>query len=167
MIEKIMSFAILSILFSCTKSENLNTQKNNSMTQEKNSFINPKGLFNPKYNGFSHVVKVPKGKEMYYFSGQWASNTEGKLVSENFEEQVKQTVSNVKIALDAAGLSLDDVVKQTVYIVDFTSEKKQILIDVASKEWRVKDFPASTIVPLPLLATAPNCLIEIEIIAAK
>lgn len=167
MIGKIMSFTILSILFSCTESENLNTQKNNIMAQEKNSFINPKGLFNPKYNGFSHIVKVPKGKEMYYFSGQWASNIEGKLVSENFEEQVKQTVSNVKTALESARLSLDDVVKQTVYIVDFTLEKKQILIDVASKEWRVKNFPASTIVPLPLLATAPNCLIEIEIIAAK
>lgn len=167
MIGKIMSFTILSILFSCTESENLNTQKNTIMAQEKNSFINPKGLFNPKYNGFSHIVKVPQGKEMYYFSGQWASNTEGKLVSEKFEEQVKQTVSNVKIALESAGLSLDDVVKQTVYIVDFTLEKKQILIDVASKEWRVKNFPASTIVPLPLLATAPNCQIEIEIIAAK
>lgn len=162
-----MSIAILSMLFSCTESENLNTQKNNIMAQEKNSFINPKGLFNPKYNGFSHIVKVPAGKEMYYFSGQWASNKEGKLVSEDFEEQVKQTVSNVKTALEAAGLSLDDVVKQTVYIVDFTIDKKQILIDVASKEWRVKNFPASTIVPLPLLATAPNCLIEIEIIAAK
>lgn len=70
MIGKIMSFTILSILFSCTESENLNTQKNNSMAQEKNSFINPKGLFNPKYNGFSHIAKVPVGKEMYYFSGQ-------------------------------------------------------------------------------------------------
>jgi enamine deaminase RidA (YjgF/YER057c/UK114 family) len=103
---------------------------------------------------------------MYYFSGQWASDIEGKLVSENFEEQVKQTVSNIKTALETAALSLDDVMKQTVYIVDFTLEKKQILIDVASREWRVKDFPASTIVPLTLLATAPNCLIEIEIIAA-
>ena len=80
---------------------------------------------------------------------------------------MKQTVYNVKIALETAGLSLDDVVKQTVYIVDFTPEKKEILINVASKEWRVKNFPASTIVPLPLLATAPNCQIEIEIIAAK
>ena len=162
-----MSFAILPILFSCTQPENLNTQKNNIMAQEKNIFINPKGLFNPKYNGFSHIVKVPEGKNLYYFSGQWASNVEGKLVSNNFEEQVKQTVFNVKTAIEAAGLSLDDVVKQTVYIVDFTPEKKQIMIDEASKEWRVKNFPASTIIPLPLLATAPNCQIEIEIIASK
>ena len=137
------------------------------MNQDENTFINPIGLFNPKDNGFSHIVKIPEGRKLYYFSGQWASDTSGKLISEDFEEQVSQTVSNVKTALEAVGLSINDVVKQTVYIVDFTLEKKQILIDVASKEWRVKNFPASTIVPLPLLATAPNCLIEIEIVATK
>ncbi|SMG17292.1 Enamine deaminase RidA, house cleaning of reactive enamine intermediates, YjgF/YER057c/UK114 family [Arenibacter troitsensis] len=167
MIGRIVSLGTLTFLLACTNSTNPNPKKNIVMTTVKNSFINPKGLFNPTYNGFSHIVKVPEGKEIYYFSGQWASNLEGKLVSENFEEQVKQTVSNVKTALETAGLSLDDVVKQTVYIVDFTTEKKQTLIDIASKEWRVKNFPASTIVPLPLLATAPNCKIEIEIIAAK
>ena len=137
------------------------------MNQDENTFINPIGLFNPKDNGFSHIVKIPEGRKLYYFSGQWASDTSGKLISGDFEEQVSQTVSNVKTALEAVGLSINDVVKQTVYIVDFTLEKKQILIDVASKEWRVKNFPASTIVPLPLLATAPNCLLEIEIVATK
>lgn len=167
MIGRILSLSILTLLLACTESENVNLKNNNVMAQEQNSFINPKDLFNPANNGFSHIAKVPEGKGLYYFSGQWASDTSGKLVSEDFEVQVRQTVSNVKIALEAAGLSINDVVKQTVYIVDFTLEKKQILIEVASKEWRVKNFPASTIVPLPLLATAPNCLIEIEIVASK
>lgn len=136
------------------------------MHQEKTTFINPKGLFDPKYNGFSHIWKVPSGTDIYYFSGQWASDESGQLVSTDFEEQVRKSVSNVKTALDAVGLSTADVVKQTVYIVDFTPEKKQQLIQVASKVWGSGTFPASTIVPLPLLATAPGCLIEIEIIAA-
>ncbi|WP_341225407.1 RidA family protein [uncultured Arcticibacterium sp.] len=133
----------------------------------KNTFINPEGLFNPEYYGFSHIAKIPAGKELYYFSGQWASDKNGKLVSEDFKEQVERTVTNIKVALKAAGLSLNDVVKQTVYIADFNSEKKGILIDVASKEWNAEKLPASSIVPLPVLATAENCLIEIEIIAAK
>lgn len=137
------------------------------MTKEKNAFINPTGLFDPVYNGFTHIAKIPRGKELYYFSGQWASDENGKLVSEDFEEQVRITVSNVKVALESVGISINDVVKQTVYIVDFTIEKKQILIDVASKEWKSENLPASSIIPLSLLATAPNCLIEIEIIAAK
>lgn len=137
------------------------------MAKEEISFINPNKLFNPQQNGFSHIVKIPNGKEHYYFIGQWASDTNGKLVSEDFKDQVSKTVANVKTALDTAGLSLNNIVKQTIYIVDFTQAKKEILIEVAANEWKVKNFPASTIVPVPLLATAPNCLIEIEIIAAK
>ncbi len=167
MTGRIMTLGLLSLLLACTESENLNPPKSNVMAEKEIGFINPKDLFDPRQNGFSHIVKLPEGKELYYFSGQWASDGNGKLVSEDFKKQVSHTVSNVKAALEAAGLSLNDVVKQTVYIVDFTPEKKEILIDIASKEWRVKNFPASTIVPLSLLATAPNCLIEIEIIAAK
>ena len=137
------------------------------MKNIKNTFINPTGLFNPINNGFSHIVKIPTGKELYFFSGQWASDDNGQLVSQDFEEQVRKTVSNVKIAMEAVGISINDVVKQTVYIADFTSEKKNILIEVASKEWETENFPASTIVPVPLLATAKGCLIEIEFIATK
>ena len=165
--QKIVSLVLLTILLACTESENLTQQKSNEMAKEEISFINPTTLFDPRQNGFTHIVKIPKGKEHHYFSGQWASDTNGELVSEDFEKQVRQTVRNVKSALDAAGLSLNDVVKQTVFIVDFTLEKKEILIEVASKEWSVKNFPASTIVPVPLLATAPKCLIEIEVITAK
>ncbi|EPR68903.1 RidA family protein [Cyclobacterium qasimii] len=137
------------------------------MNHKKNTFINPKELFDPIQNGFSHIAKIPEGKTLFYFSGQWASDTNGKLVSLEFEAQVRQTVANIKTALEAVQLSINDVVKQTVYIVDFTLEKKQILIDIAAKEWKAENFPASSIIPLPLLATAPHCQIEIEIIAAK
>lgn len=167
MTQRIISIVLLTVLLACTESENVITQKTNTMAKKQISFINPDKLFNPRQNGFSHIVEISNAKEHYYFSGQWASDTNGKLISEDFKEQVNKTVANVKSALDAAVLSLNDVVKQTVYIVDFTPEKKEILIEVASKEWRVKNFPASTIVPVPILATAPNCLIEIEIIAAK
>ena len=137
------------------------------MDHNKNTFINPTVLFNPSNYGFSHIAKIPEGKSLYYFSGQWASDANGQLVSIDFEKQVRQTVINIKTALNAAKLSINDVVKQTTYIVDFTMEKKQVLIDVASKEWHAEYLPASSIIPLPVLATAPNCLIEIEIIAAK
>lgn len=137
------------------------------MTQEKNAFINPTELFDPRKNGFSHIAKVPNGKELYYFSGQWGSDQNGKLVSLDFEEQVRRTVQNIKVALSEVGLTINDVVKQAVYIADFTIEKKQILIAVAAQEWKAENFPASSVIPLPVMATVPNCLIEIEIIAAK
>ncbi|CCH51854.1 endoribonuclease L-PSP [Fibrisoma limi BUZ 3] len=137
------------------------------LTQEKNTFMNPAGLFNPVYNGFSHIGKVPAGTELIYLSGQWASDTDGKLVSADFEEQVRQTLNNLTIALAAAGVSTRHIVKQTIYIADFTPDKKATLMKVAATEWDADVFPASTIVPLPLLATAPGCLIEIESVATK
>tara|TARA_R110000868_G_scaffold220806_2_gene472262 strand:- start:13633 stop:14046 length:414 start_codon:yes stop_codon:yes gene_type:complete len=137
------------------------------MKNNKITFTNPKGLFDPTNNGFSHIVKIPMGKELYFFSGQWASDDKGQLASRDFEAQVYKTVSNIKTVMEVVGITLNDVVKQTVYIADFTLEKKNILIKVASKEWKTENYPTSTIVPVSLLATAKDCLIEIEFIAAK
>lgn len=137
------------------------------LQQQKNTFINPAGLFNPMYNGFSHVGKVPAGTTLYFLSGQWASDEKGQLVSTDFAEQVRQTLRNVKTALRGAGLTTEHVVKQTIYIAEFSPEKKKILIEVAGKEWGATVFPASSIVPLPSLATAPGCLIEVETIATN
>ena len=144
-----------------------NAQKSTILTQEKNTFINPKELFNPVYNGFSHVGIVPAGTELIFLSGQWASDDKGKLTSTDFEEQVRKTIQNLKIALQAAGVSTRHIVKQTIFIADFTPEKKALLGKVAAAEWGAETFPASTIVPVPVLATAPGCLIEVESIATK
>ncbi|WP_082116206.1 RidA family protein [Hymenobacter terrenus] len=137
------------------------------LTQEKNTFVNPAGLFDPRHNGFSHLAKVPAGTELVYVAGQWASDATGKLVASDFETQVRQTLRNLKAALAAAGLSTRHVVKQTVYIAEFSPEKKAALIKVAGAEWGAEVFPAGTIVPVPMLATAPGCLIEVEVIASK
>ncbi|HKN65080.1 MAG TPA: Rid family detoxifying hydrolase [Gemmatimonadaceae bacterium] len=41
-----------------------------------------------------------------------------KVISEDFETQVRQTLSNVKAALGAAGATLDDVVSVIAYLTD-------------------------------------------------
>ena len=84
------------------------------MNPKKNTFINPKELFDPNHNGFSHIAKILEGKTLFYFSGQWGSDTNGKLVSLEFEAQVRQTVANIKTALASVQLSLKDMVKQTL-----------------------------------------------------
>jgi enamine deaminase RidA (YjgF/YER057c/UK114 family) len=137
------------------------------MQQGKNTFINPTTLFNPVQNGFSHIGKAPANAEIVFVSGQWASDLAGKLVSTDFEQQVRQTFKNVKIALQASNLAFEDIIKLTIYIAEFEPIKKDILIKVAIDEWDAEFFPASTIVPLPMLATYPGTLIEIEAIATK
>lgn len=137
------------------------------MQQGKNTFINPAALFNPAQNGFSHIGKAPANAEIIFISGQWASDLAGKLVPTDFEQQVRQTFKNVKIALQASDLSFKNIIKLTIYIAEFEPVKKDVLIKVAVDEWDVEFFPASTIIPLPMLATYPGTLIEIEAIATK
>ena len=44
----------------------------------------------------------------------------GELVSENFEGQVRQSFANMKAVVEAAGGTLDDVVKLTLFLTDLS-----------------------------------------------
>src|SRR4051812_35535574 len=51
----------------------------------------------------------------------------GKVISENFEDQVRQCFKNIKIILEEAGSSMDKIVKTTIFMVsgnDFASINK-------------------------------------------
>ena len=55
--------------------------------------------------------------DFVFISGQVPVDpTTQKVVSEDFETQVRQTLSNVKAALGAAGATLDDVVSVIAYL---------------------------------------------------
>lgn len=162
-----MKISLFTLILFAMSLSTVTAQQTRTLTQQRNTFTNPVGLFNPVMNGFSHVGHVPANADLYFIAGQWASNTEGKLVSTDFAEQVRQTLRNLKTALAAVGLNTQNVVKQTVYIADYTPEKKRILIEVAANEWDATVFPVGAIIPLPMLATAPGCLIEIEAVASR
>lgn len=51
-------------------------------------------------------------------SGQIPIDSEGRLASGGIEEQARQAMENLKRVLDAAGASLKDLVKVTIYLVD-------------------------------------------------
>lgn len=133
----------------------------------KTSFINPEGLFDPSNNGFSHVGMAVSASPVVFISGQWASDTLQNLVAEDFSSQVVQTISNLKTALGSIQLTEKNIVKLTIYIVDFTRQKKIQLLRAAAPLFNLDEYPASTIVPVPVLATHPKSLIEIEAIAVK
>ncbi len=57
--------------------------------------------------------------ELVFISGQVPLDpATGKIVSDDFSEQVKRVMENVRAILEADGLSLDDIVKVTVYLTD-------------------------------------------------
>ena len=101
--------------------------------------------------------------EMLFISGQVARPLEGgkTLVGSNEYEQTRQIFTRIRFMCEAAGGSLDDVVKMTIFMVDI---KKNTEVWRARREFFSGDFPASTLVEVRSLAGAET-LVEIEVVA--
>ena len=120
----------------------------------------------PPPTGYSHVAKVNKGT-LVYIAGQVSSDASGKLVGEgNFEAQVEQVFKNLKLALEAAGAAMADIVKMNTYLVAEVSQDDLPKMRAIRDRHLSKDTPpASTLVVVSRLAR-PGWLIEIEVVAA-
>jgi enamine deaminase RidA (YjgF/YER057c/UK114 family) len=116
--------------------------------------------------GYSHVAKVNKGT-MIYLAGQVSSDASGKLVGEgNFEAQAEQVFRNVKIAVEAAGGTMADIVKMNIYLVAEVGQDEVPKMRAIRDRYVNKEKPpASTLVVVSRLAR-PGWLIEIEAVAA-
>ena len=120
----------------------------------------------PPPTGYSHVAKVNNGT-LVYIAGQVSSDVSGKLVGEgNFEAQVEQVFRNVKLALEAAGAGMADIVKMNTYLVAEVSQDDLPKMRAIRDRYVNKEKPpASTLVVVSRLAR-PGWLIEIEVVAA-
>ncbi len=69
---------------------------------------------------YSQAVEAPPGRTIY-LSGQIGLEPgTGDLVSENFEGQVRQSFANMQAVIEAAGGTLDSIVKLTLYLTDLS-----------------------------------------------
>lgn len=124
-------------------------------------YLNPDGS---KPVGFSQVVTTSPGKWVFT-SGQVPLNDEGKMTQpDDFEAQAEQVHLNLLKALKTAGASVEDIVKVTVYIVDYTPEKLDILRKVRAKYFHPDRPPATTLLGVDKLYQ-PYVLLEVEAIA--
>ena len=116
--------------------------------------------------GYSHVAKVNSGT-IVYLSGQVPSDASGKLIGEgDFEAQVEQVFRNLKIAVEAAGGTMADIVKLNIYLVaEVDQATVPKLRPIRDRYVNVANPPASTFVVVSRL-TRPGWLIEIEAVAA-
>lgn len=122
----------------------------------KREYISPEALFEPI--GWSHAVKVDN---TIYLAGMVGFDENRKVVEGGFEAQTIKTFENIKLTLEAAGASLKDVVKMTVFVTDINNIIK-------FREIRTRYFsppmPASTGVEVSRLIL-PELIVEIEAIA--
>jgi reactive intermediate/imine deaminase len=122
-------------------------------------FVHPDGLAAP--NGFSQVVEF-SGK-LVAVSGQVAFDADGRVVGPgDAEAQTRQVFANLQTALAAAGASLENIVKLTVYLTDIgdlaaVRRVRNEVFDPAAP-------PASTLVAVAALVD-PALRVEIEALA--
>ena len=121
--------------------------------------INPAGMAPP--SGYSYAVR--KSGTPVYISGQVALDAEGKLVGEgDAAAQTEQVFRNLRTVVEAAGGTMDDIVKITVFVTD--PAYRPAVGAARLKHFRDGQYPASTYLVVSGLAI-PQLLVEIEAIA--
>lgn len=106
---------------------------------------------------------VKKGN-MLFLSGITAVDpVTGKVIKGDLEAQTRMVFQNIKDILEAAGATLDDVVKTTDYITPAALPSYKVTADVR-REFFKDNFPAATGVIIHSLIR-PDMLIEIDAVA--
>lgn len=124
------------------------------------TFINPQGLYDPRPNGYSHVVVAHAPSRLVFVAGQGGEDAEGALPAD-FAAQVGQALRNLQAALHAAQARLADIVRLTVLVVDHTPQRLAVLSTSLKALWGDHPTPACTLIPVPRLAL-DGMLFEIE-----
>jgi 2-iminobutanoate/2-iminopropanoate deaminase len=124
----------------------------------RHRLIRAEGLSEP----ISHYSDAVRAGDLVFVSGQASVDRAGKLVGAgDVVAQTRQVLDNMRLALAAAGATLDDVVKVTVYLADCADRPK---VNEVRKEYFGANRPASTLIGISDWAI-PGMLIEIEAVA--
>jgi len=135
-------------------------------------------MYNIDYEGYHimsrNVIKTDKAPmptspysqghragDLIYTAGQVGIDPQTGELSENFSDQLNQTLTNIKGILNAEGATMNDVVKTTVILSDikFFSELNEIY-----KTFFKEPYPARTIIGASLPG---RVMVEIEAVAYK
>ena len=103
-----------------------------------------------------------KANGFVFASGQIPVNPATGEIPEGIEAQARQVMTNMKNLMEAAGCSLDDVVKTSVFIKDMNDFAK---VNAIYAEFFQTDCPARSCVEVARLPK--DVFIEMEAIAAE
>ncbi len=97
-----------------------------------------------------------------FASGQIPVDPATGNIPNGIEAQAKQALTNVKNLMEASGLSMDNIVKTSVFIKDMNDFAK---VNEVYATFFENDFPARSCVEVARLPK--DVLIEVEVIAAR
>jgi enamine deaminase RidA (YjgF/YER057c/UK114 family) len=113
----------------------------------------------PPPGTYSHALLV---EGVLYLSGQHAGAPGGGLLGDgSILDQTRHTFRKIVTLVEAAGGSVKDIVKMTVYLTDIAGRPE---VGIARKEFFVDPMPCSTLVAISALAM-PELKVEIDAVA--
>jgi 2-iminobutanoate/2-iminopropanoate deaminase len=119
--------------------------------------IQPDGVPEPA-PPYSPVVAAG---DLVFTAGQVAMDATGTIVAGGVAEQTEQVLRNVAACVAAAGCSMDDVVKTTVFLADLADFPA--FNEIYAQHF-TRPYPARTTVQAGL---APGLLVEIDVVARR
>lgn len=122
--------------------------------------LNPDSMH--KNPAFSQAIVVEGSAKTVFVGGQNGVNAKGEVVGNDIASQSAQAFKNMITVLEAAGASLDDVIKLTIYLV-----QGQSLQDAYGAVQKVQQFRLAPTVSMMMVAglANPQYLIEIDAVA--
>lgn len=125
--------------------------------------LQPPGLADSRPAGFSQVT-IPSAGDLVFVSGQVGWDHEQQRLPSGLEGQTRQTLRNVQLAVEAAGSTMDNLVKLTIFVVDFEPAMREAILAARNEFISAAALPASTLVGVSALANEAY-LVEVEAIA--
>lgn len=144
---------LLAIVTSCTN----NPQNQISTMKQRINTNNAPAAIGP------YSQAIDSGTGLIFVSGQLPIDpATGAFPEGGVKEQTRQSLTNAKAILEAAGLSLANVVKTTVFLADMGDFAA---MNEVYAEFFAEPFPARSAVAVKTLPK--NALVEVECIAAR
>ena len=117
----------------------------------------------PSAVGPYSAAVTAQGTETVYVSGQLPIDpATGLFPSDDIREQTRQSITNIRNILQAAGMDLDDVVKSTVFLADISDFGA---MNEIYGEFFKMPYPARC--AFQVAALPKNARVEIEVTAVR
>ena len=101
---------------------------------------------------------------LVFVSGTVGIDAQTGEVAEGIEAQTDLALRNVAAILAEAGASMDDLVKTTIFVVNYKPADREVIAGVRSRFYGSRMPPASTLVGVQSLVL-PELMIEVEALA--